>query len=96
MGNTYGILAMALAVVVFIASDALAKFVGATLPSAQTIGVYSPLRHPLAGAGAAASGAWRQCAASPTGTWRCSILGCVGIYTYLVALFHIPSAWRRR
>ena len=69
MGNTYGILAMALAVVVFIASDALAKFVGATLPSAQTIGVYS-----LFATLWLARRCWRAapggtCTASPTGTW---------------------------
>jgi drug/metabolite transporter (DMT)-like permease len=91
MGNTYGILAMALAVVVFIASDALAKFVGATLPSAQTIGVYSLFATLWLALALMASGAWRQLRSVTDRHLAVrSILGCVGIYTYLVALFHIP------
>ena len=91
MGNAYGILAMALAVVVFIASDALVKFVGASLPSAQTIGVYSLFATLWLALALVASGAWRQmrCVADRHLAIR-TVLGCVGIYTYLVALFHIP------
>ena len=91
MGNAYGILAMALAVVVFIASDALVKFVGASLPSAQTIGVYSLFATLWLALALVASGAWRQMrrVADRHLAIR-TVLGCVGIYTYLVALFHIP------
>jgi len=91
MGNAYGIMAMALAVVVFIASDALVKFVGASLPSAQTIGVYSLFATLWLALALVASGAWRQMrrVADRHLAIR-TVLGCVGIYTYLVALFHIP------
>jgi drug/metabolite transporter (DMT)-like permease len=91
MGNAYGILAMALAVVVFIASDALVKFVGASLPSAQTIGVYSLFATLWLALALVVSGAWRHMrrVADRHLAVR-TVLGCVGIYTYLVALFHIP------
>ena len=91
MRNGPGILAMVFAVAVFIASDALAKYVGAGLPSAQTIGVYSLMATFWLGLALLATGAWRQ--------WRGladrhlvlrSILGCIGLYAYLAALFHIP------
>jgi drug/metabolite transporter (DMT)-like permease len=91
MGNAYGILAMALAVVVFIASDALVKFVGASLPAAQTIGVYSLFATLWLALALVASGAWRQMRSVADRHLAVrTVLGCVGIYTYLVALFHIP------
>jgi drug/metabolite transporter (DMT)-like permease len=91
MGNAYGILAMALAVVVFIASDALVKFVGASLPSAQTIGVYSLFATLWLALALVVTGAWRQTRSVADRHLAVrTVLGCVGIYTYLVALFHIP------
>jgi drug/metabolite transporter (DMT)-like permease len=91
MANLHGILAMVLAVAVFIAADALVKYGGARLNSAQAIGVYSMFATAWLALAIAATGAWRR--------WRSiadrrlllrSALGCAGLYAYLVALFQIP------
>ena len=93
IGNTRGILAMSVSVVVFIFNDALIKLAAETVPAVQAIGVRGVFATLWVVLALAVSGTWRQMGGlvHPQVLLR-GVLEAGAAIVYLVAVFHIPFA----
>jgi drug/metabolite transporter (DMT)-like permease len=97
--NRKGIMAMCLAMALFIANDALVKYVSASLPAAQLIFVRGLFATSLLLAAAWFMGALRPGALARTDAWRQltqrpvlvrAALDALATMAYLTSLFHLP------
>lgn len=97
--NRKGIMAMCLAMALFVANDALVKYVSASLPTAQLIFIRGLFATSLLLAAAWHMGALRPGALARTDTWRQltqrpvlvrAALDALATMAYLTALFHMP------
>lgn len=97
--NRKGIVAMCLAMGLFIANDALVKYVGASLPAAQLIFIRGLFATTLLLAAAMAMGALRPDALARAGAWQQltqrpvlarAALDAFATMAYLTSLFHLP------
>lgn len=99
--NRKGIVAICLAMGLFIANDALVKYVSASLPAAQLIFIRGLFATALLLAAALAMGALRPRVLTRNGAWRQltqkavlarAALDALATMAYLSALFHLPIA----
>ncbi len=97
--NRKGIVAMCLAMGLFIANDALVKYVGASLPAAQLIFIRGLFATTLLLVAAMAMGALRPDALARAGAWQQltqrpvlarAALDAFATMAYLTSLFHLP------
>jgi drug/metabolite transporter (DMT)-like permease len=97
--NRKGIMAMCLAMALFIANDALVKYVSASLPAAQLIFIRGLFATSLLLTAALLMGALRPAALLQDGAWRQltqrtvlarAVLDALATMAYLSSLFHLP------
>ena len=97
--NRKGIVAICLAMGLFIANDALVKYVSATMPAAQLIFIRGLFATALLLAAALVMGALRPKALSQDGVWQQltqrpvlarAALDALATMAYLTSLFHLP------
>ncbi len=97
--NRKGIIAICLAMGLFIANDALVKYVSASLPAAQLIFIRGLFATSLLLVAAVVMGALRPTAPSLTGAWQQltqrpvlvrAALDAFATMAYLTSLFHLP------